>query len=292
MSLVSLVKLEQPNMSLEGTIQKSLDLIKYEFNKSIRNIVIKPNLCFYWDYSTGQTTDPKFVSALVDVIRSGTSPGVKISVVESDASAMRCKYAFKMLGYEKMATEKSIELVNLTDGKTLKTTANINNHSREFHVPQTIADADLLINVPKIKYMQQVTISCALKNIYGCNPYPKKFIYHERLDEAIVSLNKIMKPHLCILDGIRVTGIRAQKLGLVMASTDPVAFDAAASRIAGINPHSIGHIVLACKEKLGNIDFIVKGDNFAYFESLFPRKNMKYKVRGMLSAAYSRFARA
>ncbi len=288
MSLVSLVKLEQPR-TLKKAVERSLDLIHYKFSKTARKIVIKPNMCYYWDHSIGETTDPEFVGTLIDVIRHTTSPDVKIYVVESDASAMRCKYAFKMLGYEKMAMENSVELVNLTKGESLKVKVNVGHHSHEFHIPQIIADADLLINVPKIKYMGQVKISCALKNIYGCNPYARKSVYHRWLDEAIVSLNKIMRPNLCLLDGVIVRGIKTFKLGLVMASTDPVAFDAVASRIAGINPYSVRHIMLARKEKIGDVDFIPKGDDLTYFENLFPRKDIKHRMRGFLFTIYSRF---
>lgn len=289
MSLVSLVKLEEPEVSLDRAINNAIDLTQFKFSKSTKNIVIKPNLCYYWDYSTGHTTDPKFVGTLIDVIRSKTSPTVKIAIVESDASAMKCKYVFPMLGYEKLAKEKSVELVNLTQDKATKTSVNVNNNSHEFLVPQTIAEADVLINVPKIRYMPGVKISCALKNIYGCNPYPKKFKYHPWLDEAIVCLNKIMRPDLCLLDAIIVKGVQTLKLGLVIASTDPVALDAAASRIAGINPKSVGHIVLASKEAIGNLQFTTKGEKLDYFKNQFPERKTKHKVKEHLAKIYSRF---
>ena len=289
MSLVSLVKFEEENMTLQEAIEKSLNLIHFQFNRKVQKIAIKPNMCYYWDYSTGETTNPKFVSALIDVIRNLASPKVEISVVESDASAMKCKYAFKMLGYEKMAKEKRVKLVNLTNDKAENVNVSIRNKTHQFSLPKTVAEADMLINVPKIKYMAGVKITCALKNIYGCNPDPKKYKYHKWLDETIVSLNKIIKPDLCIIDGIIVKGIKTLKLALIMASTDPVAIDAAASEIAGINPRSIKYLELASKEKIGNISFIQKGEPLEYFKKLFPRKNMKYRARKILSTVYSHF---
>jgi uncharacterized protein (DUF362 family) len=98
-----------------------------------------------------------------------------------------------------------------------------------------------------------------------------------------------MKPNLCIIDGIIVKGITTLKLGLIMASTDPVAIDAAASEIAGINPHSVKYLELASKEKIGNINFIPKGEPLDHFKKLFPRKNMKYKAREILSTLYTDF---
>jgi uncharacterized protein (DUF362 family) len=264
MSIVSLVKFDEQRMSLQQSIGKSLDLINFQFNTAVKKIAIKPNMCYYWDYSTGETTDPKFVSALVDVIRKHLSKKTEISIVESDASAMKCRYAFRMLGYEKMAAEKGVRLVNLTNDKTKKVETTIRGKTCEFLLPRTIAEADLFINVPKIKYMQKVEISGTLKNLFGCNPY------------------------LCILDGIIIRGIETMKLGLIMASTDPVAIDAAASEIAGANPRSIVHLKLAYQEKLGNINFIQKGESLNYFRKLFPRKNIKYRSRRILSALYNR----
>ena len=106
MSTVGIVKFYERGISLQQAIGKSLNLIDFQFNMDVKKIAIKPNMCYYWDYSTGETTDPKFVSALVDVIRNQMSKKAEVSIVESDASAMKCRYAFRILGYEKMAVEK------------------------------------------------------------------------------------------------------------------------------------------------------------------------------------------
>jgi uncharacterized protein (DUF362 family) len=286
---VSLVRFDEQTISLQEGIEKSLNLINFRFSQKIQKVAIKPNLCYYWDYSTGETTDPKFVSALIGVIRHCASPEVEISVVESDASAMKCKYSFRMLGYEKMAREKSVKLVNLSNDQAEKVKVTVRNKTHQFSVPKTIAEADILIDVPKIKYMLGCKLTCALKNIYGCNPYPKKYKYHKLLDETILSLNKIMKPDLCIIDGIIVKGIKTRRLGLIMASTDPVAIDAAASEIAEINPHSVKYLELASKEGIGNINFVSKGEPLENFKKLFPGKNMKHRARRILSAIYSHF---
>ena len=236
-SLVSFVKVQNStNYYLQKAILESLDLINYSFEKKIRNVVIKPNMCYYWDYSTGQTTDPAFVVAIIDVIRDKVSSDVNVSIVESDASAMKCDYAFTMLGYEKIAKKNNIKLVNLSMDDSEKVNVVVGDQSLHFRVPQTIKNADLCVNVPKIKYMLKTGISCALKNVFGCNPYQKKFKYHPKLDETIIALNKIIKFDLCITDGIIVSGSKPRKLGLVMTSRDPVSLDVAAAKIAGIKP--------------------------------------------------------
>ena len=265
---------------MKRRIEDSLDLINYKFQKNIKKVVIKPNMCYYWDYSTGQTTDPRFIAALIDLIREKTSSS-EISIVESDASAMKCKHVFGMLGYEKLSKDYNVKLVNLSEDKYDVAQVTVGGQCFNLIVPRTIRDADLRINVPKIKYtMEEIKITCALKNIFGCNPYPRKFRYHPRLGEVIVASNKAMKFDLCIIDGNIVSGIQPCRLGLVMASKDPVAIDTAAAKMAGVNPKRIKYLQLAEKEGLGNTSFIPRGIPPSYFNRRYPRKDMTKKVMG------------
>ena len=203
----------------------------------------------------------------------------EISLVESDASAMKCKHIFKMMGYDKLAEEYNVKLINLSEDTCEATKVTVNNQPFTVKVPKTIRDADLKINVPKIKYtMEEIKITCALKNIFGCNPYPKKFHYHPRLGEVIVAVNKAMKFDLCIIDANTVSGIQPRRLGLVMASKDPVAIDAAAARIAGVRPRSMKYLQLAQKEGLGTTSFTARGVSPTYFYQRYPRKNVTKKV--------------
>lgn len=284
MSLVSFVKVrENTANSLKNAILESLDLLDYSLPKEAKNVIIKPNMCYYWDYTTGQTTNPKLVAALIELIREKISSNTEISIVESDASAMKCKYAFKFLGYEKLAQDYNVKLINLSEDRSEKVEVKVGNQHFHFMMPQTIKNADLKINIPKIKYLTRTKISCTLKNIFGCNPEPNKFKYHPKLEETIVALNKIMKFNLHILDGIIVTGRQPRRLNLIMASQDPVALDSAASKLADINPKSIRYLTLAYKEGLGNISFVPTGENPKTFEKQFPKKKLKDKI---LSSTY------
>jgi len=277
---VSFVKLESQNQ-LREAILNSLDLIYFNFPRNLENVVIKPNMCYYWDYSTGQTTDPRFVGALIDAIRSKTSPDVKISIVESDASAMRCKYVFRMLGYEQLAKNHNVRLVNLSEDFLETVQVKAGKQSFKLPVAKTILQADLKINMPKIKYtMDPIKLTCALKNIFGCIPFPRKSRYHPRLGEAIVAANKAMRFDLCVVDGNIVSGIQPRRLGFMMSSRDPVAIDAAAAKIAGLNPRSIKYLQLAQQEGLGTTHYVEKGLPLNCFGKRYPRKNLQKKFMG------------
>ena len=187
--------------------------------------------------------------------------------------------------------KKKINLINLSKEESEEKKLTIKGKNYKVLVPYIFKESDLLINVPKIKYMEGTKISCALKNIFGCNAYQKKSIYHKVLNNFIVEMNKLIKSDLVIVDGIIVNGYRlsTRRLGLVMTSRDPVAIDSAASKIAGLNPKSVKTITLAFKEELGNPRYKIMGEDLNYFKELFPKKTIKDDVRRIINSIYSLF---
>ena len=275
MSYVSLVSIKN-NSNFKDDIKKSLYLIDFNFKTNVEKVVIKPNLCYYWDYTTGQTTDPKFIGGLIDLLREEIDPDVDISIVESDASAMRCKHAFKILGYKRLSSEKDVKLINLSEDNVSTETVLVGNKSYELDVPKTIMNSDIRINVPKIKYtVPELKITCALKNIFGCIPKPNKYKYHRDIDNIIVAINKLLNFDLCILDGNVVSGVHPKKIGLIMSSLDPLAFDTVASKIAGVNPYLINYFALSEKENIGSYNYVTKGLNLEDFRKIYPKKGLK-----------------
>jgi uncharacterized protein (DUF362 family) len=287
-SLVSFVRVSGQNyVAVKNAIEKSLGLLNFNFGGSADRIVIKPNMCYYYHPSTGEVTDPWFVGVLIDVLRDKFAKDSEIFVVESDASAMRCKHVFRMLGYDRMAEEKGVRLVNLGEEKSRIVDVEVGDVQFKFHVPELFYGSNFVVNVPKLKYMSGVKITCALKNMFGCNAFQRKFVYHRALNEAIVGINKLIKTDLVVVDGLVVSGKYTKRLDLVMASGDPVAVDAAASRLMGIDSKSVKAITMASREGLGNLVFNPVGD-FSYFESKFPKKSMKDNMREAVAGVYLR----
>ena len=272
-SPVSLVRIQNPN-GTKSTISEALSLINFKLEKPVRTVVIKPNLCYYWAASTGYTTDPGVVAGIIDVIRQSYGEDLDIKVVESDATAMRTKYAFQMLGYTKLAEEKKVQLFNLSKDVLEERKVQVNGRELAFKVPKLLLDADLFINVPKLKVMREVTITCAFKNLFGCIGFPRKIVYHPYLNEAIVGINQVLKPHLTIVDGLVVLGKFPVKLGLIMASTDSFSVDWTAAQIMGYNPSKTKYLKIAMKEKVGCPDGItIHGENIENFKRIFPKVN-------------------
>jgi uncharacterized protein (DUF362 family) len=249
-----------------------LNLIDFKPRGTVKSVVLKPNLCYYWDANTGYTTDPMVVAGIIDWIREKFGE-VDIKVAEADASAMQTKYAFPVLGYDRLAKEKNVELFNLSNDALLDETVQVNGQEISFKVPALLSKCDLFINVPKLKIMRATKITCAMKNIFGCIGLPRKVVYHKFLDEAIVGINKVLRPHLTIVDGIVGLGRVPAKLGLIMAGVDVVSVDWVASQIMGYKPSGIRFLKLAMREKVGDLNgLVIVGQNIHEFAKLFPKE--------------------
>jgi uncharacterized protein (DUF362 family) len=295
MSFVGLVQTQSLG-HIKDSILEALNLINFNTPNSIKSVVIKPNLCYYWDAATGQTTDPRVVAGIIDIVREKCGKAVGIKVVEADASAMQTKYAFTVLGYDELCKEKNVELFNLSSDTLVEKSVTVGKHKMSFQVPQLLLNCDFFINVPKLKIMRSTHITCALKNIFGCIAYPRKVTYHPLLGEAIVGINKVLKPHLNIVDGLVALGRFPVKLNLLMAGEYPFSVDWVAAKVMGYNPSRINFLNLAIKERLGNPkDTKVVGEKIETFRKDFPTENnliarVKMSLQSSLLKTYSRLS--
>lgn len=273
-ALVSLVKSPDSEQGIKRSMSKALTLINFVPQTPLKSVIIKPNLCYYWQAATGYTTDPRIVAAVIDYIRETCGESVQIRVAEADATAMRTKHAFLMLGYEKLARQKGIELLNLSTEASETRTVTVGNHELKFAVPKSLLEANLVINIPKLKTMRDVLFTCAMKNMFGSIATPKKIQYHPVLNEAIVGINKILGPHLTIVDGLVASGRFPVRLGLIMGSADAFSVDWVAASIMGYDPSGIKFLKLAVKEKLGDPQGLkVVGEEAQTFKKLFPHQS-------------------
>lgn len=278
MAKVVLTKTKSHNyaeVDIFGTVQKAFDLLEYDFDAKIKSVVIKPNLCYYWDYSTGETTDPRVVSAVIDCLRSKLGSGTNISVAEADASAMMTKFAFSVLGYDKLCQKKNVNLVNLCQGHTRDVPVKVG--EKEFSLPinEILLDADLIVNIPKLKTHNFVGITCALKNMFGAISKPRKYSYHKMISHAIVGVNKIVNSNIVVVDGLVARGSCPKKLGAILAGNDALATDFIAARIMGFNPLRVAHLNLAAKERIWDAKniLLIEDVKLKQLKDEFPRYN-------------------
>ncbi|MCW3975986.1 MAG: DUF362 domain-containing protein [Candidatus Bathyarchaeota archaeon] len=283
------------DLSNEGVKKATFDAIErsgFKLPDQLKTVILKLNLRYYWDFSTGETTDPRVVSAIIDYIRNHYNHKVEIIIAEADASAMRTKYAFRMLGYEELANKKAVRLINLSECKKVEKKVIVKDNKFNLQIAQSMLDCDLLINVPKLRTHRLTTISCGMKNLFGAITKPRKIVYHSNLDKAIVGMNKLVRCHLTIVDGIISLGKYPLNLGTILVSEDQLAADFVAARIMGYNPWKIRHLKLAHEEGVGSGEEIhIEGIRDMEKLKSFPKENymlfnLSWRIQLLLLNSY------
>ncbi len=266
--IISILKNED---SLISTIEKTLKNLKIDLRidlKDYEKIIIKPNLGCYLHPSTGATTDVRFVEALIQMIRM-ENPNIPIYIVESDSGdGKKIEIAYGLLGYKELENKNpNVNLVNLTKVKKVK----INFKGAFFNgfdYPELFQGRVFFLSVPKLKTLFLDYITCALKNQYGCNPFPDKWVYHDYLPEVIYDMNKLFTPKLILVDGlIAMEGYGPndgipKKMNLVIGGTAPASVDVIAAKIMRIQYNKVRYLKFILKKgDLGTDDIKIIGQN-------------------------------
>ena len=111
---------------------------------------------------------------------------------------------------------------------------------------------DAIINLPVPKTHYLTTVSIAMKNLKGFLKQEDKPLFHRvDLNQAVVELNKIIKPTLNLVD---FTIPRQHHQGFLLAGSDIVAVDTVSSALMGLTPQKIPLLKLGYEAGLGEVN--------------------------------------
>ena len=132
--------------------------------------------------------------------------------------------------------------------------------SRRVHLAADLIDADVFINMPIAKHHAGSRITVAMKNLMGVN-WDRNYFHATDLQQCIADLASAVPHTLVIMDANHVLltngpagpgeVLRARQ---VVASVDPVAVDAYATRYFGLEADDVPHIRAAYDLGVGEID--------------------------------------
>jgi len=254
-----------------------------------RLISIKVNLCDYRMADSGATTDPLLLGALIDVLRQ-RYPQAEVLVLENDATSVQAETLFSLLGIRDAAERHGAKVFNVADDKWVTKPVPDPRILHELEVPEVLCRSDLFVNFAKLKTNALTKTTGALKNIFAFYRAKRKVVFHGRIDDVLVDMNKIIRPHICLTDGyIGMEGQgpafgRPKKCGLLVAGVDPVAVDACSSRIMGFNPRFVDHIRMCHRAGAGEIRFQLDTDicGFSYRDYRFQYGRLEHIARAVL----------
>lgn len=123
-------------------------------------------------------------------------------------------------------------------------------------------EADIIINLPKLKTHSQMLLTLATKNMFGCIVGFKKSQWHMRAGvdtvafaRLLVAIHQAVKPTVSILDGIlALEGEgpgkrgRPRKIGVLVGSNDSFALDVTVCKMLGV-PYTSMPMLKVAEEK-------------------------------------------
>lgn len=192
----------------------------------------------------------------------GDSPGGRSINFEKVAVTSGMRHVADELGIDIVEFRNSVEL-SATNGSILK----------KLNVAKEAVDADVIINLPKLKTHVQMFLTLGVKNMFGCIIGLQKTQWHfkagvdrKHFATMLVELYSLLKPSLTIVDGVVAMegdgpGSRGKlrNLGLVFAGPDAIALDTVICNALNIKNDEIP-ILIAAREKGIGISDIEKID--------------------------------
>ncbi len=220
--------------------------------KDAKTVFIKPNLVTdVPEYiAHGANTDIRLIEAVLRYL--GNYP-VKIFLGESDTGPrlkgrkLRC--ALEEMGVYRLQKKYDFQIVNLTEDVPVTVPIKDGFFFKNLTLGKTLAEADMIINLPKIKTHKYATVTCAMKNMFGVIPDPLRVRYHPHLHKVIADLAAVFyRKMFIIVDGL--VGMegngplygRPVPLDLLLFSDDPLAVDTVVARVVGFEPEEIGYL--------------------------------------------------
>ncbi len=223
-----------------------------------KRVLIKPNVADTFCIR-GDVTDLRVVRGLAKIVK---EKGAEVIIAESGSVGQDTEKIYEICGYDTLRQE-GYELVDMHLTEEIKVPVSQPSEKiKELKVYKILQEVDTIISVPVLKTHQSLLVTLSLKNMKGGIPDKEKRKFHlvYGVEEAIAQLNTLIRPHLCVVDGIYagaggMAPIRVlEEMDLIVAGRDPVAVDATCSRIMGIDPDQVIHIKLAEGLGVGTTD--------------------------------------
>jgi uncharacterized protein (DUF362 family)/Pyruvate/2-oxoacid:ferredoxin oxidoreductase delta subunit len=202
-------------------------------------VLLKPNMLSAKEPDKAVTTHPVLVQAVAELVRD--AGGIAL-IGDSPGIGGFAKVAEKC-GLKKAASESGAKLVEFAEAIDLQGGGTF----KSIRLARVYYEADKIINLPKLKTHEMMTMTCAVKNLFGAVIGAEKAGWHlkagssrELFARLLLEIYQLKKPTLNIVDAVvamQGNGPSSGEpitLGLLIAGINPVAVDVVAGRVAGI----------------------------------------------------------
>lgn len=242
-------------------------------------LLIKPNLNSNMNALTGNTTDLRIIAAIIEFFKENEYKNITIGEGTNSGYYRNNISVISRLKVNKLAEYYGVKVIDFNHSKPVYIDFE---NGVKAGIAKEVMEADLLINMPKLKTHFEAGMSVCLKNLMGCLiGQENKKKTHKNLAKNILNINKHVKPKLHIVDGI----IAMEGLGptrgtpvntsLIIAGTDPLLIDLLCAKIAMFDYKKVTTLKTAEDLSILNKthhDFVDSIDTWQYQKKFLPPK--------------------
>ncbi|MFZ5811080.1 MAG: DUF362 domain-containing protein [Thermodesulfobacteriota bacterium] len=169
--------------------------------------------------------------------------GARITVGDSPAFGT-ARVVARLCGLTEALRDMPVDIVNFTRPRPVRLS-----FGGKIGVASQALDAEAILNIPRLKVHDQMGMTGAVKNTFGCVAGSRKSLAHQlygergnRFERLIIEVMEHLPETFHLLDGITAmhvhgpVGGRPFALGLVAAAKNPVALDTAMCGLVGMTP--------------------------------------------------------
>lgn len=221
-------------------------------------VVIKPNISWARAPHLAATTNPEVLEAVIELCQEAGARTVRIAD-HTINDAGRC---FAITGAGMVAQKTGADLIY--PSSSLMREMKLQGHRLDvWPVFIPLVEADKVINLPVAKVHVLSDLTLGMKNWIGAVGGRRNAL-HQDIHQTIVDLAQFFKPAVTLIDATRImiangpSGGRPSDVSAanrLILSNDPVAADANAASLFGMNPENVGFIRLGHKWGLGTYQF-------------------------------------
>ncbi len=272
------VRYDEDVAAIKKAVKAAVELAVGNIDEIIKpgaKVLVKPNLAFQAPATSFAVVDPRTLEAIVAYLKEESKAG-EVAVGDNPSLGFhvgKARPAFAQSGLQDAAERGGADrIIYFDETETVHVKIPGARYLHEADVWKPFLDADVVINVPKMKVHLAKTVTLGLANWQGIlrNEHPsddgkdgkglhtnQQGQHRNDIDAKVVDEYRVRHADLVIVDA--VIGMEGQgphagspiEMNLILAGTDTVAVDAVTGACMGFDPLEIPAVRIAGHDGLG-----------------------------------------
>jgi len=245
MTTVAIYPATYEDSDISAKVFQALDATVGDVITAGSRVLVKPNFLTSAPPEKALTTHPSVIRAAA---RYALDKGARVRIGDSQAAG-----SFNRILKQSGTTEalKDLDVEAREFRGSVK--VDIGEPFGAIEISEAAMNADVVINLPKLKTHSQMLLTLGVKNLFGCIVGLRKPDWHlrvgtdrERFARLLVAIYKAVNPAVTLMDGVLAmegqgpgSGGTPRTLGILLASRSAVALDMTVCDMVGVDPQKL-----------------------------------------------------